>query len=474
MLLAVEFEKRVFTVWLPSASVKCHFDKFQRMSAPEEPFLPWHWEVNVSIQLQLFLSGIPGEQANVPYMLIEDANGEFIEEIKSLNSVEQCLYRKSDWFFANKPSDIWKYLINGSIYDPRGHKGMNKRYKCQQCAYTWWSYFGYLKKETGKKLYDSMQDILAYSVLIDLSPKGEWRHGFWTDDMEIHARFQLDGIHLLISQHKKTGESLWVEGAERAMAYVAEHLMDQFDDGSLWFLHDSTEHQDRRTHFHSTLFGKSPGNSLCINTHVQGLTVLHRLRQAIPQKPMYAEMLEKGVTALKRVLDHQPADPLYRIFLAIWMKIRKKPKSKAEIVMHAVMTRSIIKVFWPVRRQFPRLTYPGGWIDRDLTISCFSENYQVTNLKDFLTLYKQMPLPWLLPYIKNNVVALRKFLSQFGLANALEASPYYIEFLDVLYMYDKEIGKIDEEEIRKSQEIIYRQTGGSSVDWVASELVSGK
>ncbi|MGB4973954.1 MAG: hypothetical protein WBO32_14905, partial [Cyclobacteriaceae bacterium] len=171
-LLTVEYEKRTFTVWLPSASVKCHFDQFQRMSAPEESFLPWHWEVNTGIQLHLFLSGMPGEQTNVPYMVIEDENGEFIEEIKSLNTVEQCLYRKSDWFFANKPSDIWKYLINGSIYDPRGHKGMNKRYKCQQCALAWWSYFGFLNRETGKKLYDVMQSVIAYSILLDLSPEG--------------------------------------------------------------------------------------------------------------------------------------------------------------------------------------------------------------------------------------------------------------------------------------------------------------
>lgn len=474
MLLIIEYAKKRYTVWLPSAGMKLHFDQFQRLQCPEDAWVPWQWVVDSGIRLELLLSGIPGERAIVPYMLIEDNNAEYIEEIRLLQTVERDLYRKSDWFFANKPSDIWKYLINGSIYDPRGHKGMNKRYKCQQCAYTWWSYFGFLKMETGKKLYDTMQDVMAYSVLIDLSPHGEWRHGFWTDDMEIHARFQLDGIHLLISQYEKTGNSLWVKAAERAMGYVAEHLMDHFDDGSLWFLHDTTEHQDTRTHFQSTLFGKSPGNSLCINTHVQGLTVLHRLRRAIPQNPIYGEMFEKGVTALKRVLEHQPADAIYRVFLAMWIKIRKKPKSKAEIVMHAVMTRSIIKVFWAVRRRFPRLAYPGGWIDRDLTISCFSENYQVTNLKDFLTLYKQVPLPWLLPYIKDNFDVLRKFLCQFGLTNALESSPYYIEFIDVLYMYDKIIGEIDEEEILNAKEAVRQKVNGTSVDYVASELVRGK
>ncbi|MCA9501391.1 MAG: hypothetical protein KC588_19530, partial [Nitrospira sp.] len=66
------------------------------------------------------------------------------------------------------------------------------------------------------------------------------------------------------------------------------------------------------------------------------------------------------------------------------------------------------------------------------------------------------------------------FLYQFGLTNALESSPYYIEFMDVLYMYDKYIEKIDHEEINRAKETIGRQVGGYSVDYYASELVRGK
>lgn len=474
MLLTVQYEKRIYTVWLPAAGAKFHFDQSQRISAPEDSFLPCHWEVNSGIQLHLFLAGVPGERAIVPFMIIEDACEEFVREITSLNSVERCVYRKTDWFFASKPSDIWRYLINGSIYDPRGHKDLKKRFKCQQCAFAWWSYFGFLYKKTGKKLYDIIQNVIAYSVVLDLSPKGEWGHGFWTDEIETHARFHLDGIHLLVSQHEKTGESLWVEAAERGMSFVAKHLMEQLDDGSLWFLHDTNEHRDKHAHFQSVLFGKSPGNSLCLNTHVQALTVLNRLNHVIPQKTHYAEWSEKGLRALQRVLEHQPAEALYKIFIVMWIKSRKKPRSKVEVVAHAVKVRSIRKVFWALRRQYPRLVYPGGWIDRDLTISCFSEEYQITNLKDFLTLYQQMPLSWLVPYIKNNFNFLRNFLLRFGLNNALESSPYYIEFMDVLYMYDKYIEKIDPEEIQRAKETICRQTGGYSVDYYASELVRGK
>ena len=350
VVLIVDSKGKKYTVWLPSAGEKFRFDESHRIIMSEASFLSCHWEFNSDIQLNLFLSGVPEERAIVPYMIIEDESEEFAAEIKSLGAAEKCLYRKTDWFFARKPSDIWGYLINGSIYDPRLYKGIDKRFKCQQCAFSWWSYFGFLNKETGKKLYDILQSFIAYSVLLDMSSKGEWGHGFWSDEMETHARFHLDGIHLLISQYEKNGESLWVEAAERGMAFVAEHLMEQFDDGSLWFLHDTTEHKDKRIHFQSSLFGKSPGNSLCINTHVQALTVLNRLVPIIPENKKYSEMLENGIHALHRVLEHQPASALYNIFIFMFMNSRRKHQSLVEKVVNAVKVKSIKRGFWFVRR----------------------------------------------------------------------------------------------------------------------------
>jgi len=476
MLLTVGYENRTYSVWLPVACGQFRFDKYQRISAVEDSSLPYLWEFNSGIQLDLFLSGNPGERAIIPYMIIDNSHEQFIEEIKFLSKVERCLYRKTDWFFAQKPSDIWGYLINGSIYDPRSRKGIDKRFKCQQCAFAWWSYFGFLYKETGKKLYDIMQNFIAYSVLLDLSAKGEWGHGYWSDAIETHARFHLDGIHLLISQHEKTGEPLWVEAAERGMAFVTEHLMEQLDDGSLWFLHDTNEHREKHIHFQSTLFGKTPGNSLCINTHVQALTVLYRLVDTIPHNKIYSELFEKGVKALQRVLAHQPAETIYRMLMFVLMKskTKRKPQSLLERAINGIVVRIIKKMYWAVRRQFPRLVFPGGFIERDLTLGCFVDNYQITNLKDFLTLYRQVPLPWLVPYIKNNLVFLRKFLSKWGLTNALDSSPYYIELEDVLYMYDKHIEKVNPEEMNTVKETIYLQAGGYSVDYYASELVRGK
>lgn len=471
ILLRVNYEEGQYTVWLPSASAQFCFDKHQRIATPCERFLSYQWEFQPCIRLSVSQPDQVGEVVVVPYVMLEDPNGQFFEELGSLDDVERRLYRKSDWFFARTPSDVWSYLINGSVYDPRSHKGVDKRFKCQQCAYAWWSYFDFLHKETGKEVYVVMQDEIAYSVLLDMSAEGEWGHGFWSDDIETHSRFHLDGLHLLISQYEKTSEPVWLESAQRGMAFVSEHLMERLDDGGLWFLHDTIEHTQQH-HFKSTLFGKTPGNSLCINTHVQALTVLHRLRLALPDEGIYAEMFEKGVRALRRVLSHQPGEALYSLLMSWVMKY--KTRSEARSIWGRLKNRLeghiIQRVYWSARRQFPRFAQPGGFIERDLTLNFAPDWYHVTNLKDFLTLYQQEPLAWLRSYIENGTA----FVRNLDVTNALERSPYYIELIDILHLYDNLIEHVPPEEVDSVEEEIYQQTDGYSLDYYASELVRSR
>ncbi len=475
ILLRVNQERRQYTIWLPVAPKVLFFDKRRRIKNSSESRLSYQWEINPHVQLNVLEPGQIGDVAFVPYIVLEDPNGDFFDELKSPKEVERRLYRKSEEFFAKRPSDVWDYLINGSIYDLRSHKGVDKRFKCQQCAYTLWGYFGFLHKETGKKVYSIMQDEVAYSVLLDMSEEGEWGHGYWSDDIETHARFHLDGIHLLISQFEKTGEPIWLEAAERGMAFVTGHLMEILDDNSIWFLHDTLERENNYcvSRFKSTLFGKTPGNSLCINTHVQALTVLYRLRHLIPDKKIYSEMFENGVKALRRVLDYQPGEAIYRLLMFMLMKYktRRKAQSIRGKLINAIIGFVTPRIFWSVRRQFPRIVFPEGFINRDLTVSMFSDIYLIVNLKDLLTLYQQQPSIWLRSYIVNGFIFMQKFLHKMDLSSAVESSPYYIEFVDVLYLYNKLIEEVPSDEIDSAIEIIYQKTGGYSLDFYASELV---
>ncbi len=475
ILLRINHEDHWYTIWLPSTYGQFFPDNNQRLTMPDNSFLSYQWQFRPHILFNLLLPGRIGEFTFIPYIVLEDTNEQFFEELKSFNEIERRLYRKSDWFFAETPSDVWKYLINGSIYDPRSHKGIDKRFKCQQCAYAWWCYFGFLYEKTGKKIYDIMQDEVAYTVLLDMSAEGEWGHGYWSDNIETHTRFHIDGIHLLISQYEKTGKPTWLEAAELGMAFISDHLMEQLDNNCLWFLHDTMEHRMRH-HFKSTLFGKSIGNSLTINTHVQTLTALHRLTQSIPDKKIYSEMLENGVRALRRVIDYQPADVIYRMLMFLIMKYKtnKKGLSISGKLKNYLVGLIIPKIFWSLRHRFPRIVYPGGFTERDLTLSFASDRYHITNMKDFLTLYQQEQFIWLHSYIKNGYAFLSKFFDKMDLTNALSLSPYYIEFIDILYLYNKLIEHVPPEEIDSIKEKIYQQTGGYSLDYYASELVRGK
>lgn len=477
IFLRVNYEGYLYTVWLPPGSGKFCFDKHQRIASSCECHLSYQWEFLPKIKLRVLQHGCNGEVAVIPYVVLKDPNGQFFEELKSLSDVEQRLYRKSDWFFAKTPSDVWNYLINGSLYDPRSDKRIEKRFKCQQCAYAWWSYFNFLHKETHKQVYSLMQDEVAYSVLLDISKKGEWGHGFWADDIETHARFHLDGLHLLISQYEKTGDLIWLGGAERGMDFVSKHLMEELDDDSLWFLHDTIEHNNTQLphHFKSTIFGKTPGNSLCINTHVQALTVLHRLCFLVPGKKVYAEMFENGVRALRKVLDNQPGELIYRFLMPWIMKhiSRKRNNSLKDKVKKIIEGFMIKTIYWRVRHHFPRIVQPSGFIERDLTIAFASHPYHISNLKDLLTLYQQEPLNWLRPYIENGFSYACKFLDELDYTNAIAQSPYYIEFIDILYLYNKLIAPIPSEYIDSVEEKIYQQTRGYSLDYYASELVRG-
>ena len=391
-LLSLNHEGTEYTLWLPGFQEQFRFDSRGRIEIATGSYLSCEWAFVPRIELKILQSANPGEIAVIPYIILKDPGGVFFDELSSLSDPERRLYRKSDWFYASRPLDIWKYLINGSVYDPRSINGIDKRFKCQQCAFAWWNYFNFLHQTTGKKIYGLLQDEVAYSILLDLSAEGEWGHGFWSDEIETHARFHLDGIHLLISQYEKTDNPIWLEAAERGMGFIFDHLTDRFDDGSPWFLHDTLENKTKKHRFRSTLFGKSPGNSLCINTHVQALTVLYRLGQVAPNPTVYTDHFAKGLVALRRVLDHQPGEFLYRIFakaLAQYYRHAAPAANPKTRIKNAAKRQALVIVYRRLKRLFPRLVFPDGFIDRDLTLSVASDHYHNTNLKDLLTLYRQ-------------------------------------------------------------------------------------
>ena len=149
----------------------------------------------------------------------------------------------------------------------------------------------------------------------------------------------------------------------------------------------------------------------------------------------------------------------------------KEAQSRSSRLRKAVVYFFLSRIYWSVRRVFPRIVYPNGFTERDLSLSFFSDSYNIINLKDLLILYGKEPLPWLCPYIKNDLTFVRDYLTKIGFASALASSPFYIELLDILYLYSKLIAEVPLEEIKTIEKNIYEQTGGYSLDYHTSELI---
>jgi hypothetical protein len=465
-----------YTVWLPHCHQQFRQHLDGRIESVAASQLWCDWMFVPQIEVKVLQHAETGEIAVIPYIVLRDPKFSYFTELSSLSTSETRLYRKSTWFFASRPLDVWKYLISGSIYDLRSTPGIDKRFKCQQCAFAWYNYFGFLGKETGKRVYDLFQDEIAFSVLLDLSAEGEWGHGHWSDEMETHARFHLDGLHLLISQYERTNNLIWLEAAERGMSFAFKHLTDRFDDGGLWFLHDTLE-QKAKHRIRSTIFGKNPGNSVCINTHVQALTVLHRLRHIVPANAIYGDSFERAIAALRTVLDHHPADCFYRPVAKLLMQYYAKAtrnKSGWARIQNGIMGRAVLLVYERLRRLFPRWVLPRGFIDRDLTLTVGSDHYHIINLKDLLTLYRQTPLPWLRPCITSAFGIAYELVRGWGFEKAIRRSQYYFEFMDVLYLYDQLIDPLPPQEISLMEGALERGTGAYSLDFYASALVRGQ
>jgi len=469
LTVKLRYADKPYLLWFPAAPALAQLDQHSRMTPSGGSH--YLWSMQGSLELKLSPTR-QGQDVFIPLLLAASDVDELFSELTALEECERRLYVKSEWFSSNDPGDVWGYLINGSLYDPRSCPPVGKRFKCQQCAYAWWTYFDYIHSQTKKKVWAVLRDEIALCALKDMEETGAWRNGFWSDDMEIHSRFQLDGLHLLISQYERTKSKQWLDAAKRGMAFVREHLAETLDDGSVWYLHDDV-HTSKRHKIRSKAFGKSTGNSLCLNTHIQALTVIHRLGlHSGKENNPYERMFQDGINALERVMAHQPADLLYRYFVPRMLVMsRNTDQSILGLIKKRLKKRFLAKIYWKVRARYPRLVQPNGFIERDLTVEIASDRYHVTNVKDLLTLYLQRPLPWLRTYIENGLEFLLDYVKEVGIETAISRSPYFIEVAEIVYMYNNAVNPVSDQDLSDIIEGISRATDGCSLDYYASDLV---
>ena len=215
------------------------------------------------------------------------------------------------------------------------------------------------------------------------------------------------------------------------MNEVIARFSDPLPGGGLWILHDSIEAEGTPPRNRPPSLGQSRGNSLCLNTHVQTLFVLNKLAhvQRGEQSAQTRERYERGMAALQRILVLDSAPALYRLLGAC---VRPVVESKGKPGLIARMIRVLAfrvfrKLYWWLRRRYPRIVYPNGFIERDMASSMLADDYHVLNLKDLLLLYSLDPRPW----IAKPVVDGFGFLQRLDLRAARARSPLFVEAADV-------------------------------------------
>ncbi|MBN1815805.1 MAG: hypothetical protein JW828_00500 [Sedimentisphaerales bacterium] len=375
----------------------------------------------------------------------------FLNQFTSLSPAETCFTAKHNWFRYSKINDVWNYFAAGEIYHPATPE-RPARVPCQLCAHTLYNHLLYLEQQTKKHIYSLVREMIAYPVMLSVPDDRKWKQGIWSHIPETHARLQVDGIHLLLTHYEQTCRPVFLKTAIEATEGLLE-ISDPLADNGLWFLHDTVEMSETpaypyQNRFASRAFGKSLGNTLCLNTHIWTLLLLIRANHLFPG-PRHQNILERGMTSLHKVLAASPATFLYRLAYAPRDCATRMAGSKT-----AKRTRIVVRKYdqllqkhilpW-MKSRFPRLVMPNGFIERDLIHAHLAMNYFFINMKDLLLLYAVTHDDKVKAIVQCSVrYTIRYRLGQYSAVN----HEYAAMFQSVLALYRKFIGDdfIEEEE----------------------------
>lgn len=441
-------------LWLPRGIVVGGTGRHGRLKTVDDGSVESWWELDEVPKFHLKVSAAEDATVFLPMIAFAEESPMCNADLFQLSDVELQRYLKSDWFDASSLADLWKYFVDGGVYDPRD--AGRGRFRCQQCAFAWWSYLMALHRRTGKPLYRSLARAVAWSVRVDLESDGVWRHGFWNEEPEVHSRMLWDGVRLLLSEHELAPHQDLIAAAEEVAEFAVQNLTEELDGGRLWFLHDSDE-GSKPLRVPEPVLGRSEKNSLCLNTHIQALCVLAQM-QRITDGERFREEYLRGLEALEAVLGLAcGAGPLTfvdRLLPAVlsW----KVPHGFGERVLRFIAYRVLVGGYWWARRRTRCLVFPSGYIDRDLGRTMLADEYHVVNLKDLSELQWLDPHPWMEEVLAKGI----RLAASLDFERALERNPIWAEWADVLEETDLQ-NDVDSVQVEAT---IVRVLGGKPLD----------
>lgn len=334
----------------------------------------------------------------VSFCMFTEHADDYCSQIVKASEVEKRATTRARWFYYSGCHDFWRYLVNGRFYNLRP----DFPFESQLLANVFYFYFQYLKSQTGKNLYASLRDYTAYLTLLSLPADGRWRHGIWQRD-DSHYCHWIAGANVLMHFYKVSNRNIFLEKSKQVLDFSIQYA-DRCVEGMQWYLHDSLEMPDNggtapytKTR-RSTLMGKSETNTLALNTHIGTLLSLKHLHGLTKDNKYQTAYLE-GLCILEQLLQCKPAGMLYSIVYGVRdiltklcvdgdrVRFRKVIWHYDKLMSNTILPR--------LKHRWPRLFMPNGFIERDLTFSCYNQFYHLLNLEQLLMLYKVEPSEWL-------------------------------------------------------------------------------
>lgn len=296
-----------------------------------------------------------------------------------------------------KPADLYIHLVSGWIYENRYAWPHNRRICSENDAHALYVALSALHQSSGKAIYRLLKLQTVLAVIARQSEDGSWRHGEWTDHMERHFRLHCSAMHLLMDYLAEEKDETTRSTLARAAAFISQQH-DQLNCG-IWFLHDELEKSAQgmaEAPFRSlknNAFGKSESNMLVLNTQLDTSIALHRYAR-LTGDPTYRKLVSSAAQATRTVLSARPADWLYRPLLnAIALTLIPTRVAKTLPLPVRAFKRIAWKYLVPLlpymKQHFPRLVFPGGYIDREVSLDLFANVYLSINLMDLLRYYRE-------------------------------------------------------------------------------------
>ncbi|MEZ0154837.1 MAG: hypothetical protein AB9Q22_08050 [Candidatus Reddybacter sp.] len=298
-----------------------------------------------------------------------------------------------------KHADLFLHLINGLVYENRTAWPYYRKICSENDAHALYVTLTGLQHRSGKLLYVLLKRLLVSATLSRQGEDGAWRHGEWSDDMEAHFRLHCSGMHLLMDVLSERHDPEVEANLKSAAAYIAK----QHDSTNIgtWFLHDELELSEAsmsKSPFKwvkSRAFGKRPSNMLVLNTHLDTSIALDRYA-TLTGDSQYATLLASARQATRTLLTAKPAERLYRIiFNIIELTLLPTEQAKQLPVHLRIFKRLGWKYLIPrlqhIKKIFPRIVMPGGYIDRALSLRGISPAYQSINTMDLARYIRRFP-----------------------------------------------------------------------------------